>query len=126
MKATFLLAPAITIALAFSTGVFCAEGVPSELSRYTVRMVKVDVAVLAERVGSATGKTFVIDPHVKDLVTLETKGPVSADELYSVFVRVLSDQGLRLTERRNGSILIAPSNVPPPATHTDPRGFISI
>ena len=73
-----------------------------------------------------TSKTFIVDRRVKALLTLETEKPVSAEELYKAFVRVLSEHGLRVTERRSGAILIAPVAAPPPAPRAEASGVITI
>jgi|JI10StandDraft_1071094.scaffolds.fasta_scaffold729410_1 type II secretory pathway component GspD/PulD (secretin) len=74
---------------------------------YSVRLVKVSVAQLAEEVGRATGKIMIISPSVKSTVTLDTEAPMSADALFESFVRVLDEQGLRVTQDSNGYIRIA-------------------
>jgi general secretion pathway protein D len=108
MKTRFRLASAACVTLALATSFFVPDAAALESPRYTLHLIKVDVRRLADEVASATGKTMIVDPRVKNLVTLETQNPVSANELYEAFVRVLYEQGLLVTETRNGVIKITP------------------
>jgi len=126
MKTRSFLASVACIALIVATSAFGSEAANSGPSLYSVHFVEVDVGVLAENVALATGKTFIVDRRVKALLTLETEKPVSAEELYKAFVRVLSEHGLRVTERRSGAILIAPVAAPPPAPRAEASGVITI
>ncbi len=57
--------------------------------RYTANFRDVDIAVLAETVAQATGKTFILDPRVRANVNLISSSPMTANELYQAFLSIL-------------------------------------
>ena len=62
---------------------------PSSSQRYTANFRDVDIAVLAETVAQATGKTFILDPRVRANVNLISSSPMTANELYQAFLSIL-------------------------------------
>jgi hypothetical protein len=77
---------------------------------FSVHRANVDFISLASEVARATGRTIIIAPTVKAVVSLDTKEPVPADELFDAFVRVMNEQGLRVTQAPNGVIRITTQN----------------
>ncbi|MEO8306862.1 MAG: type II secretion system secretin GspD [Pseudomonadota bacterium] len=61
----------------------------SSTQRYTANFRDVDIAVLAETVAAATGKTFILDPRVRATVNLISSAPMTANELYQAFLSIL-------------------------------------
>ena len=53
-----------------------------------------DIRLLIETVSDMTGKNFVIDPQVQGKVTVISGHPVSKEEVYDIFLSVLSVHGL--------------------------------
>jgi type II secretory pathway component GspD/PulD (secretin) len=106
MKVRSFLASAAASAVLATLLIVDAEAAAPRERLIALHRVNVDVASLAEEVARATGKTMIISPAVKVLVSLDTRTPVSAEVLFETFVRVLTEQGLRVTESPNGSIRI--------------------
>ena len=100
------LASVVSIALAAAFAASPSMAASPQKPLYSVHLVKVRVEQLAEEVGLATGKTMIIAPSVNATVTLDTKTPVSAENLFESFVRVLNEQGLRVTQDQKGVIRI--------------------
>ena len=66
---------------------------PNSTQRYTPNFRDMDIAVLAESVAAATGKTFIIDPRVRANVNLISSTPMTANELYQAFLSILQVHG---------------------------------
>jgi type II secretory pathway component GspD/PulD (secretin) len=90
-----------------ATSLYSSEAATSEPRRYTLHFIKAEVPSIAEHVASVTGKVIIVDYRIKDLVTLETSGPVTADEVYDAFVRAMTEQGWFVTVRRDGAVMIS-------------------
>jgi type II secretory pathway component GspD/PulD (secretin) len=101
-----VLASVVALALAAAFAASPAMAAAPKEALYSVHLVKGRVEQLAEEVGLATGKTMIIAPSVKATVTLDTKTPVSAEDLFDAFIRVLNEQGLRVTRDPKGFIRI--------------------
>ena len=86
-----LLLPALLLA---SAAVMAQAPVaPNSTQRYTPNFRDMDIAVLAESVAAATGKTFIIDPRVRANVNLISSTPMTANELYQAFLSILQVHG---------------------------------
>jgi general secretion pathway protein D len=87
-----LLLPALLLG---STAVLAQAPAPpapataSTTQRYTANFRDTDIAVLAETVAAATGKTFILDPRVRANVNLISSSPMTANELYQAFLSIL-------------------------------------
>jgi type II secretory pathway component GspD/PulD (secretin) len=106
MNIKSVLASAFSVALAAAFVASTALAASPARPLYSVHLVEVKVQQLAEEVTRATGKTMIIAPTVNDVVTLDTKAPVSADVLFETFIRVLNEKGLRVTQDSNGIIRV--------------------
>lgn len=92
----------------------------------------VDIRTLIEQVSKETGKNFIVDPRVQGKVTFISSTPLISDELYQVFLAILSAHGFAATPSSH-AIKIVPiyeanyqpvPTVRPKATNTDNGEFI--
>jgi len=67
--------------------------VPLSAQDYTVNLKDTDIHELIKFVADATGKTIVVDPSVKGKVRVISSNPVSAPELYQLFLSILEVHG---------------------------------
>ncbi len=58
----------------------------------------VDISALISTVAEVTGRNFIVDPRVRAKVTVISHRPVSADELYRVFLSILQVHGFAAVE----------------------------
>tara|TARA_R110002072_G_scaffold107728_6_gene234086 strand:- start:867 stop:2846 length:1980 start_codon:yes stop_codon:yes gene_type:complete len=70
---------------------------------YTINLKDTDIRELIQFVSDATGTTIVVDPVVKGKVRVISSKPVSANELYELFLSVLEVHGY--TAVRSGDIV---------------------
>jgi general secretion pathway protein D len=66
---------------------------PLSAQDYTVNLKDTDIQELIKFVADATGKTIVVDPSVKGKVRVVSSNPVSAPELYQLFLSILEVHG---------------------------------
>jgi general secretion pathway protein D len=66
---------------------------PLSAQDYTVNLNDTDIQELIKFVAEATGKTIVVDPSVKGKVKVISSKPVSAGELYELFLSILDVHG---------------------------------
>src|SRR5260370_1721851 len=52
-----------------------------------------DITLIAEAVGAATGKTFIIDPRVRAQVTMLSSTPMTPGAFYEAFLPILQVYG---------------------------------
>lgn len=60
------------------------------LRRITPNFKDADINLIAEAVSAATGKTFIIDPHVRAQVTMISSSALSPDAFYQAFLSILA------------------------------------
>ncbi len=65
---------------------------------WMVNFKDTDIQQVIKFVADATGKTIVVDPKVRGQVRVISQEPVSADELYQLFLSVLDVQGFTAVE----------------------------
>ncbi len=70
---------------------------------YTVNLKDTDIQELIKFVADATGTTIVVDPTVKGKVKVVSSKPVSASELYQLFLSILEVHGY--TAVRSGDVV---------------------
>jgi general secretion pathway protein D len=75
--------------------------------KVTLNLRDADLDALIATVSEATGKNFIVDPRVKAKVNLISAKPMSADELYNVFLSVLQVHGFAAVDK-GGIIKIVP------------------
>lgn len=84
----FRIVTALVMLLALLFG-----GVPLQAQDFTVNLKDTDIQELIKFVADATGKTIVVDPTVKGRVRVVSSKPVSASELYELFLSILEVNG---------------------------------
>ncbi len=67
-----------------------AQAAPNQV---TLNLKNVDINALIESVSAITGKNFIVDPRVKAQVSVISSKPMSEDEVYEVFLAVLTVNG---------------------------------
>lgn len=90
MKATTRLSPIATLVLLLA---LLLGSVPLSAQDYTVNLKDTDIQELIKFVAEATGTTIVVDPAVKGKVKVVSSKPVSASELYQLFLSILEVHG---------------------------------
>lgn len=78
-------------------------GVPVSAQDYTVNLKDTDIQELIKFVAEVTGATIVVDPAVKGKVKVVSTRPVSASELYELFLSILEVHGY--TAVRSGDVV---------------------
>jgi len=91
-----LAAFVLALGLLFGSGSLVAQD-------YTINLKDTDIRELIQFVSDATGTTIVVDPAVKGKVRVISSKPVSANELYELFLSVLEVHGY--TAVRSGDIV---------------------
>jgi general secretion pathway protein D len=61
--------------------------------RHTLNLKAADINVLIETVSEITGRSFIVDQTVTGAVTVVSRQPMTADEIYEVFLSVLRVHG---------------------------------
>ena len=100
MKATTQFHPLMAVVLLL--GLMLGSG-SLQAQDYTINLKDTDIRELIQFVSDATGTTIVVDPVVKGKVRVISSNPVSADELYELFLSVLAVHGY--TAVRSGDIV---------------------
>ncbi|RKZ70217.1 MAG: type II secretion system protein GspD [Candidatus Parabeggiatoa sp. nov. 1] len=59
----------------------------------TLNFRETDISELINIISEVTGKTFVVDPRVKGKVTVVSNQPMNSDQVYEVFLSILSVHG---------------------------------
>jgi general secretion pathway protein D len=79
-------------------------------SEVTLNFVKTDINDLINIISEVTGKTFVVDPRVKGKVTVVSNESMDSNQVYEVFLSILSVHGF--TAIPSGAIIkIIPENL---------------
>jgi type II secretory pathway component GspD/PulD (secretin) len=107
MRTRVVLASITCLAALLATSLYSREAATAEPRLYTLHFIKAEVPSIAGYVASVTGKVIIVDYRIKDLVTLETKDPVTADGVYDALVRAMTEQGWFVTVRRDGAVVIS-------------------
>lgn len=93
---------ALVLALALSLPAHAAKP-----KTWKVNLKDADISALVSEVAEVTGKNFVVDPRVKGTITVISSKALSADELYELFLGVLSVNGFAAVPG-GGAIKIVP------------------
>ena len=83
---------------------------PSAKPLVTLNFKDMDINLLVETVSEVTKKTFIVDPRVKANVTVVSAKPMNSDEVYQVFLSILSVNGFTAVPSGN-VIKILPDNI---------------
>lgn len=65
----------------------------TEQDEITLNLNNIDIRSFISSVSETTGKNFIVDPRVKGNVTVISATPVTADQLYAIFLSVLKVHG---------------------------------
>ena len=79
---------------------------------WTLNQQNADIREFITQVAKITGETFVIDPRIKsgNTVTVISSKPLNRDEVYDVFLEVLSANGYTVIPKAGGHIInVAPN-----------------
>ncbi|MEN9461218.1 MAG: hypothetical protein RIS84_1238 [Pseudomonadota bacterium] len=83
---------------------------PTAKPLVTLNFKDMDINLLVETVSEVTKKTFIVDPRVKANVTVVSAKPMNSDEVYQVFLSILSVNGFTAVPSGN-VIKILPDNI---------------
>ncbi len=108
-RSTSPLTYALLLPLAWSTPNLIGAAAVNETSaqpqiqdgKITLNLRDADLDALIAAVSEATGKNFIVDPRVKAKVTLISAKPMSASELYNVFLSTLQVHGFAAVDKGN-------------------------
>jgi len=76
---------------------------------HTLNLQDTEIRLLVETISDITGKNFVIDPEVQGKITVISGNPIPADEVYDLFLSILSVNGFT-TEVQGNTIKIIPQS----------------
>jgi len=88
-----------------------AAQTPSPTQRITPNFQNVDIVVLADAVGRATGLTFLPDARVRGPVNLVNAQPMTPQELYQAFLAILQVNGYATSRTRNIVKIVPEANM---------------
>ncbi len=92
--------------------------------RITLNLKEADLAAVISTVSELTGRNFIVDPRVKGRVTVVSARPLSADEVYQVFLSVLNVHGFAVVPGKAASKIVpivnAKQDAIPTATSRSP------
>ena len=73
---------------------------------WKVNLKEADVSALVTEVAEITGKNFIVDPRVKGNITVISSKPLTADQVYDLFLGVLSVNGFAAVPSGNAIKLV--------------------
>lgn len=91
-------------------GLVLALSLPAHAAKaktWKVNLKDADITALVSEVAEVTGRNFIVDPRVKGTITVISSKALSADELYDLFLGVLSVNGFAAVPGNN-AIKIVP------------------
>ncbi len=86
----------------------------------TLNFSDADLSAVVNSVSQITGKNFIIDPRVKGKVTVISSKPLNEDEVYNVFLSILSVHGFATVPTKNAIKII-----PDAAAKQDSAPFVN-
>jgi len=84
----------------------------------TLNLKDADINAVISTVSEMTGKNFIVDPRVKGRVTVISSRPMEADEIYQVFLSVLSVHGFAAVPGKNVTKIVPEVNAKQDAVPT--------
>ena len=87
-----------TIAIAATVGIVAAMPVLSQEQLVTPNYVGVEIRAIIQAVSAVTGRNFIIDPRVRQEVTMIASTPMSPDAFYEAFLSILQVHGYAAVE----------------------------
>jgi general secretion pathway protein D len=101
MRARTLFLSAGVAVLVTASGLVPAQSPASTARTYLLKFQNVDIPMLAESVASATGKTMIIHPQVRGVVTLVSDQALSSAQMFDAFAQVLVEKGYTVEVTRD-------------------------
>ena len=86
------------IAIAATVGIVAATPVLSQEQLVTPNYVGVEIRAIIQAVSAVTGRNFIIDPRVRQEVTMIASTPMSPDAFYEAFLSILQVHGYAAVE----------------------------
>ncbi|GAA4823297.1 type II secretion system protein D [Marinicella pacifica] len=90
-----------------------------EQPTHTLNLQDTDIRLLVETISDMTGKNFVVDPEVQGKITVISSQPIPEDEVYDLFLSVLSVNGYTTEEQGNVIKILPLSKSNPMYAQTD-------
>ena len=87
------LSLAAVLGWVLSAGLGWADAAQTEPVRWTINMRDADIRDFVEHVASISGQTLIVDPRVKGQVTVISQEPLNLEEVYQLFLSVMSTHG---------------------------------
>jgi general secretion pathway protein D len=88
---------------------------------WKVNLKDAEISALVSEVAEITGKNFIVDPRVKGNITVISSKPLSADQVYDLFLGVLSVNGFAAVPSGNAIKLVPDVNAKQNAVPFDLR-----
>ncbi|HEX5278138.1 MAG TPA: type II secretion system secretin GspD [Fluviicoccus sp.] len=88
---------------------------------WKVNLKDAEISALVSEVAEITGKNFIVDPRVKGNITVISSKPLSADQVYDLFLGVLSVNGFAAVPSGNAIKLVPDVNAKQNAVPFDMR-----
>lgn len=102
----------------FAVALFVTTSASAE--NVTLNFSDADLSAVVNSVSQITGKNFIIDPRVKGKVTVISSKPLNEDEVYNVFLSILSVHGFATVPTKNAIKII-----PDAAAKQDSAPFVN-
>ena len=81
-----------------------AAAVTQGAETWTINMKDADIRDFIDQVAEISGETFVVDPRVKGQVTVISKHPLGLEEVYQLFLSVMSTHGFSVLDELGQSL----------------------
>lgn len=114
MRAVIHSLAAASLLLALSLPAHAAKA-----KTWKVNLKDADITALISEVAEVTGKNFVVDPRVKGTITVISSKELSANELYDLFLGVLSVNGFAAVPGANAVKIVPDANAKQMAVPVD-------
>ena len=87
--------------LVTGSGLVLAQSPASAGRMYLPKFQNIEIPTLAESVAMATGKTMILHPQVRGVVTLVSDQPLSASQMFDAFAQALVEKGYTVEVTRD-------------------------
>ena len=98
-----------------------AIGGVAQAKTWKVNLKDADITALVSEVADITGKNFIVDPRVKGNITVISSKPLTADQVYDLFLGVLNVNGFAAVPSGNAVKLVPDVNAKQNAVPFDLR-----
>ncbi len=105
-------------------GLLCALSLPVAAAPQTwkINLKDADISALVAEVAEITGKNFIVDPRVKGSITVISSKPLTAPEVYELFLGVLNVNGFAAVPSGRAIKLLPDVNAKQNAVPVDSKG----